>query len=186
MLPASARESLVRHRRHRQRQRGQPHQFERVVVAGGLVEAEPPAVQTAMNEDPAPFAANGDRDRLHAAGALGVPVTGSVAVEVSRPQALWAVIAIGGSGCVERDGYAAMTTPERTCESQSIEPFRGQTCGRTNMTASFQVVRIAAPRSHYGPVAKSTDLPLPASVQPVVTMPWSKAKTMAAARSRRP
>ena len=91
-----------------------------------------------MDEDPASFATNRDRDRLHAAGTLGVAITGRVAVEVPRPQALGAMIAMRGSGCVERDGYAAMTTLERTCESQSIEPFRGQTCVRMDMAASFQ------------------------------------------------
>src|SRR5215475_1496986 len=112
-----------RDERHGQWQGREAHQQHDVVVAGGLVESEPAAVGTPVDQDPAALAAYGDRDRLHTAGAPGLAITGDVAVEMTRPQATRAVVAMGGSGGVEGDLYAAVLTAERTCECQTEGPF---------------------------------------------------------------
>lgn len=66
----------------RQRQRGKLHQEQDVVIAGGLVQAQSATVGAAVNENPARLGADRDRDRLHVACAVRLPVAGNVAVEV--------------------------------------------------------------------------------------------------------
>src|SRR5262249_22936741 len=63
-------------RGHSQRQRGQLHQQQQVVITGYPVESKATAVRTAMDEDPPALPANGDGDRLHPAGTVGTPITG--------------------------------------------------------------------------------------------------------------
>ena len=72
-----------RDERHGQRESRQPHQEQNVVVTGGFVEPEATAVDTPVDEDPTALAADRDRDRLHAAGAIGLAVTWDVAVEMT-------------------------------------------------------------------------------------------------------
>jgi len=93
-------------RGHRQRQRGQLHQQQQVVITGYPVESKATAVRTAMDEDPPALPANGDGDRLHPAGTVGTPITGGVAIEVPRPEAGRAMIAMGCARRVVGYGYA--------------------------------------------------------------------------------
>ena len=69
-----------RDERSGQRQRGELHQQQDVVVASRLVQAKPATVGAAVDEHPARFSADRDRDRLHFAGAVRFPVAGNVAV----------------------------------------------------------------------------------------------------------
>ena len=98
--------------RHGQRQGRQSHQEEDVVVTGGLVQTKTAAIGASVDEDPTALAADRDRDRLHAAGAVGLAIARHIAVEMARPQAARAMIAMGRSGSVEGNLYAAMLTAE--------------------------------------------------------------------------
>lgn len=113
-------------RRHGQRQRGQLEQH--VVVAGCPVEPEAATVGAAVDEHPPALGADRHGDRFHPAGALDVAIAWCIAVEVPRPQAARAVVAVGGSGCVVRYGCAAMGARERAGEDQLVGPF-GANCG---------------------------------------------------------
>ncbi len=130
-----------RDERHGQRQSRQPHQEQDVVVTGGLVEPEPAAIGTPMDEDPTALAADRDRDRFHATGAVGLAVTRDVAVEMARPQTTRTMVAMGGSRGVEGDLYAAVLTAERTCECQTEEPFRAKLLDRTDIAFLLPVPR---------------------------------------------
>ena len=93
-------------------------QQEHVVIGRGLVQPEPTAAGTAVDQHPTAFTAHGDCDRLHAAGAVGLAVAGHVAVKMTGPQATRAVVAVRGAGGVERDVYAAVAARERTRKRQ--------------------------------------------------------------------
>lgn len=73
---------------------------------------------TSMDQHPAALAADSDRDRFHTARAAGFAVPRHVAVEVFGPQTAGTVVAMGGTGRVERDVYAAVSTTERTEKRQ--------------------------------------------------------------------
>lgn len=122
-----------RDERHGQRQRRQPHQKQDIVITGGFVQPEPAAVGAPVDENPTALAADRDRDRFHTAAAVGLAITRHVAVEMARPQTARAMVAMGGSGGVEGDLYAAMLTAERTCEYQTEEPFRAKLQDRTDI-----------------------------------------------------
>src|SRR6185369_2691687 len=65
-----------------------------------------------MDEDPFAVLADGDRDRLHRGLTVGRAVA-RVDVEVTRPQAVRAMVAMGGAGRGERDVEPAMDAAER-------------------------------------------------------------------------
>jgi hypothetical protein len=88
-----------------------PDEEQRVVVAGDPVRRERAAALAAMNEDPLAVLANGDRDRLHRGLAVGRAVA-PVVVEVTRPEAVGAMVAVGGAGRGERDVEPAMDAAE--------------------------------------------------------------------------
>ena len=153
--------AVERHWRHRQRKRGQPHQRQYIVVTGRAVEPKAAAVQTPVDEDPAALAANGNGDRLHATGALGLPVPRRVAIEVARPQATRTVIAMRCSGRVERDSYAAVTAPERACVNQESDPFGAENFRRIDISLLLSVdgaIPLPLGRSHYLRADRSTGL----------------------------
>jgi hypothetical protein len=104
--------SVERKRGHGQRQRGQLHQQQQVVITGDPVEPKATAVRTSVDEDPPALPANGDGDRLHPAGTGSAPITGDVAIEVPRPEAGGAVIAMGCARRVVGYGYAAVRALE--------------------------------------------------------------------------
>jgi hypothetical protein len=108
----------VRNGRRGQRQRGQLHQQQNVVIGGGAVHPQPPAARAAVNQHPPSFAADGDRYRLHAAGAASLPVTGDIAIKVPGPQAAGTVVAVRCAGGVQRDVYGAMSTLKRARKRQ--------------------------------------------------------------------
>jgi hypothetical protein len=91
---------LEREERHGERQGRQAHQQERVVVAGCAVEPEAPAAEAAVDQYPVALSAHRYRDRLHACRAVGLAITGSIAVEVPGPQAAGTVVAMGCSRSV--------------------------------------------------------------------------------------
>jgi hypothetical protein len=64
-----------------------------------------------MDQDPLAVLANGDGDRLHRGLAVGRPVA-RVDVEVTRPEAARAVVAMGGAGRGERDVEPAVDAAE--------------------------------------------------------------------------
>jgi hypothetical protein len=100
-------------RGHRQRQRGQLHQQQQVVITGYPVESKAAAVRTAMDEDPPALPANSNGDRLHPAGTGGTPITRGVAIEVPGPEAGRAMIAVGSARRVVGYGYATVRALER-------------------------------------------------------------------------
>ena len=104
--------SVERKRGHGQRQRGQLHQQQQVVITGNPVEPKATTVGTSVDEDPPALPANGDGDRLHPAGAGSAPITGDVAIEVPGPKAGGAVIAMGCARRVVGYGYAAVRALE--------------------------------------------------------------------------
>jgi hypothetical protein len=67
-----------------------------------------------VDEDPFSLSPDGDGDRLHAGPAFVEhgAVTGPV-IDVAGPQALRAVVAVLGAGCVGGDVQAALDTSER-------------------------------------------------------------------------
>jgi hypothetical protein len=71
-----------------------------------------------VNQHPPPFAADGDRYRLHASRAVTLPVTGDIAIKVPGPQAAGTVVAVRCAGGVQRDVYAAMPALERARKRQ--------------------------------------------------------------------
>jgi len=75
-------------------------------------------MRAAVDEHPPVFTPDGDRDRLHAAGAAGLPVAGDVAIKVPGPQAAGAVVAMRSAWSVQRDSYAAMSALKGTRERQ--------------------------------------------------------------------
>ena len=79
-------------------------------VTRGLVETKAATVGAPMDEDPTPLAADGDRDGFHTAAAIGLAIARNVAIEMTRPQATRAMVAMGGARGVEGDLYAAMLT----------------------------------------------------------------------------
>jgi hypothetical protein len=79
---------------HGERECGDLQEQEHVVVAGCAVQPQPAAVGAAVDEHPTSFPADRDGDRLHAAVAARLPVAGSVAVKVPRPQAAGTVVAM--------------------------------------------------------------------------------------------
>jgi hypothetical protein len=103
-------------------QRGQLHQQQHVVIGGRAVHPQPPAAGAAVNQHPPAFAADGDRDRLHAARAVSLPVTGDVAVKVPGPQAAGTVVAVRRAGGVQGDVYAAMSALKRVRKRQVWRP----------------------------------------------------------------
>src|SRR5215469_7313454 len=80
---------------------------------------QPPAMRAAMNQHPPVFPADGDRDRLHAAWAAGLPVTRGVAIKVPGPQATGAMVAMRGAGSIQRYVYAAMSALKRARKRQA-------------------------------------------------------------------
>ena len=104
--------SVERKRRHGQRQRGQLHQQQQVVITGNPVEPKATTVGTSVDEHPPALPANRDGDRLHPAGAGSAPITGDVAIEVPGPKAGGAVIAMGCARRVVGYGYAAVRALE--------------------------------------------------------------------------
>jgi hypothetical protein len=133
-------EALERKGRHRQRQRRNTHEQQRVVVTGCLVEPKPPTSRTSVDQNPASLAADGDRDGFHPTRASSLAVTGDVLVEVLRPQTARAVVAMACTGCVERDLYTTVCALERTEKCQS-RPFGTLMRDRTDMTRLLSLVR---------------------------------------------
>jgi|SRR5215475_12330714 len=100
-----------------------------------------------MNEHPTAFPAYGHRDRFHTARTVGLAVAGSVLVEVPRPEAVGAVVAVCRAGRVERDVYTAVRTAKRTCEYQGVRPFGAEVRVAVNMASLLSVwtlVRLTA------------------------------------------
>jgi hypothetical protein len=108
----------VRDRWCGQRQRGQLHQQQHVVIGGCPVHPQPSAACAAVDQHPAALAADGDRYRLHTARAVSLPVTGDIAVKMPGPQAAGTVIAVGRAGGVQGDVYAAMAARKGTRKRQ--------------------------------------------------------------------
>jgi hypothetical protein len=71
------------------------------------------APDATVDEHPFAVAADGHGDGLHGRTAVGVPVARVVVVEVTAPQAVGAVVAVGGAGGVEPHIEAAVATSER-------------------------------------------------------------------------
>jgi len=80
--------------RHGEWQRRQLHQQQHVVVGSRAVQPQPAAAGAAMYQHPATFAAYRDRDRLHAARAIGLSVARNIAIKVLGPQATGTMIAM--------------------------------------------------------------------------------------------
>jgi len=108
----------VRERWCGQRQRGQLHKQQHAVIGGCPVHPQPPAACATVNQHPAAFATDGDRYRLHAARAVGLPVAGNISIKMPGPQAARTVIAMGRAGGVQRDVYAAMAAHKGTRKRQ--------------------------------------------------------------------
>lgn len=64
-----------------------------MVIAGDAVGAQCAATGAAMDEGPLAVVADGDADRLHGLGAGAAAVAGFL-IDVTRPQALGAVVAM--------------------------------------------------------------------------------------------
>jgi hypothetical protein len=86
-----------------------------------------------MDQDPLAVLANGDGDRLHRGLAVGRPVA-RVDVEVTRPEAARAVVAMGGAGRGERDvepavdaaeGFSAAVVATLTLGSRQLDSISG-------------------------------------------------------------
>ena len=71
------------------------------------------AARAAVDEHPLAVATHANCDRFHRGTAIGVAVAGCVVVEVTAPQAVGAVVAMGGSWRVERHVETAVAAAER-------------------------------------------------------------------------
>jgi hypothetical protein len=116
--PGRAGRAEIRDGRRGQRQRGQLHQQQHVVIGGRAVHPQPPAAGAAVNQHPPALAADGDRYRLHAARAAGLPVTGDVAIKVPGPQAAGTVVSVRRAGGIQRDVYATVSALKRARKRQ--------------------------------------------------------------------
>jgi hypothetical protein len=99
-------------RRLSQRSHGYAQEHQRVVVAGGAIQVQLVATPAPVHDDPLTVSTDGDRDRFHERAALGCPIAGRV-VQMPAPQAVRAVVPVGGPWGVIRDVQTAMTTAER-------------------------------------------------------------------------
>jgi hypothetical protein len=109
-----------RERRLRQRQNGKSEEHQGVVVAGCPVQVNLVATGAPVHDDPLAAAAHGDADRLHERAAVGLPVAGSVVVEMTAPQTVRTVVPMGGAGRVEGHVEPAMAATERARLSSSL------------------------------------------------------------------
>ena len=105
------REPVERERWLGERLHGDPDEEQRIVVAGRPVRGERAAAPAAVDEDPFAILADRDRDRLHRRLAVRRTVA-RVDVEVTRPEAVRAMVAMAGAGRHERDVEPAMDAAE--------------------------------------------------------------------------
>jgi hypothetical protein len=103
---------LQREGRLGERQDRDPKQRQRVVVSRAPVQVDLIAPGAPVDEDPLATTADGDADGLHQRTAVGSPITGRV-VDVTTPQAGWAVVPVRRSERVIGDVESAMTAAER-------------------------------------------------------------------------
>ena len=103
--------SVDRNRRIGQGAGGEGHQGPVAVVAGDAVGLEAPAGTAAMDDGPFAIVFDPDGDGLHEPAAGRGPVAGGF-VDVTGPQAVWAMVAMAGAerGCV--NGAAAVAAGE--------------------------------------------------------------------------
>lgn len=106
------RKAIQRERRLGERLHRDPHEQERVVVAGDPVARQRAAAVAAMNEHPLAVLPNGNGDRFHRGQAVGRAVA-RIVVEVTRPEAVRTVISVSGARCACRDVEPAVNAAER-------------------------------------------------------------------------
>ena len=103
-----------------QRSDGDPHQQQRVVIAGCPVAVERSTSAATVDQHPLAVAANGDGDGFHGREAGRRAVT-RLDVDVAAPQAIRAVVTVGSPRCDDWDIDAAMTASERSGLRQLIQ-----------------------------------------------------------------
>jgi hypothetical protein len=141
-------------------QRGQLHQQQHVVIGGRAVHPQPPAARAAVNQHPPAFAADGDRDRLHAARAVSLPVTGNVAVKMPGPQAAGTVVAVRRAGRVQGDVYAAMSALKRARKRQVWRPsFRAGPRSWADISPPLVLMPLARPGRQRPPSSAAANHP---------------------------
>ena len=99
------------------------HELHRVVVGGDAVGVELAAYGAAVDERPFAALAHPDTDRLHASVTFRRAVARLV-VEVDARQAVWAVVAVVGSGTLGNYLSSAVLAGERVDTGVLLEKFR--------------------------------------------------------------
>jgi hypothetical protein len=122
-------------------------QEQHVVIGGCPVHSQPAAPGAAVYQHPLAFAANGDGYRLHAPGALSLPVTGDVAIKMPGPEAAGTVVAVRRAGGVQRDVYAAVSALERARKRQVWRPFRAGSLSWADISPPLALVLTEPPSS---------------------------------------
>jgi hypothetical protein len=136
---------LERERRLRERPDRQSKQHQRMVIPGSAVQMELGTSDASVDEDPFTISANGDRDRFHERAAARGPIAGTIAVQVTAPQARGAVVPVSRSRCETRDVGSAVPA------SEPALPFNhGWTSSAGHRRTSWSPVGYAAVPGRFG------------------------------------